>query len=522
MYFEHSKIGLESENMNLFQISLQPAIKLLLVFVFAITSCNSPHSRKKPDAGISGASASPQLLPVKYMQEDLFVLWSSIQEIHPAYGLYTSKDTLLQLYKRTALLLNKPMPENEFIAAIYPFISALKCGHTQLKHSENYQPSAADKMPRLPFEVLVRNGKAWVTTHQVKELKTGDELLTMNNVPVSEIIQHGSDLYATDGNNETFKELFLSEYDGFKDACNKYYHWIPPYNITLRTAGGEVKTLSIDTVPLLTPQAEPVHEADNYKGWTVSSNKEYLPLRFFKKGSTACFEVHSYQYSDTVIFEKAFEEIHAKGVKNLIIDLRHNTGGDIRIGAKLMTYLADTPFQMVGDVWTSVPDPAKSRFAQFFDTARTESFYQSFKPTGIKKDSHYEYEFQPLFGHLLSQTALDKTNHYNGNLFVLIDGATFSSGAHTAAVIKQYCQKAIFVGRETAGGAEGCSGGTLQHLTLPNTGIIVEFPWLRLVSVLKDPVYGHGITPARVVNYTPQDVTTKKDADLEVVLSLIR
>ena len=482
-------------------------IALFLFLVFAITGCTD---------------TSRKLLPVKNMQDDLSILWRSIQEIHPAYGLYTSKDSLHQVYESTVSLLDKPMSEDEFIAAIYPFISALKCGHTQLKHSESYKPSAADRMSHLPFEVLVRDGKAWVTTHQVKELKTADELLTINNMPVSGIIQHGGDLYAMDGNNETFKELFLSEYDGFEDACNKYYHWKPPYNITLRTAGGEVKTLLIDTVPSSTPQAEPVAEADNYKGWTVSSHTDYLPLRFLKDRSIACFEVHSYQYTDTAIFEKAFEEIHASGVKNLIIDLRHNTGGDIRIGAKLMTYLADAPFRMVGDVWTNIPDPAKSSFAQYFDTARTASFYQSFKPAGIIKDGHYEYGFQPSFGCLQSKKALDKTNHYSGNLFVLIDGATFSAGAHSAAAIKQYCKKATFIGRETAGGSEGCSGGTLQHLTLPNTGIIVEFPWLRLVSVLKDPVYGHGVMPEYVVVYTPQDVTGKKDVDLEKALSLIR
>jgi len=508
--------------MNLPQNRLQQTAVLFLVLVSVITSCKGPDSPPRADANTSRSDTSRKLLPVKSMQEDLSILWSSIQEIHPAYGLYTSKDSLLQVYKRTVLLLTKPMSENEFIATIYPFISALKCGHTQLKHSENYAPSAADKMPHLPFQVLVSNGKAWVTTHQVKELKTADELLTINNVPVAEIIQHGGDLYATDGNNETFKELFLSEYDGFEDACNKYYHWRPPYNITLRTAGGEVKKLLIDTVPSATPQAEPVNEADNYKGWSVSSKTDYLPLRFFKNGSIACFEVHSYQYTDTAIFAKAFEEIHTKGVKNLIIDLRHNVGGDIRIGAKLLTYLADTPFQMVGDVWTSTPNPAKNRFAQYFDTARTESFYQSFKPTGVVKDGHYGHDFQPAFGKLLGKTALDKANHYNGNLFVLIDGATFSAGAHSAAAIKQYCKKARFIGRETAGGSEGCSGGTLQHLTLPNTGIVVEFPWLRLVSVLKDPVYGHGVMPAYVVAYLPEDVITKKDADLEKVLSLIR
>jgi len=497
---------------------------LVFVFLFVFGGCRGPVTDGSAGDGMgfgAGSGASSGLLSVRSMQDDLSVLWGSIQEIHPAYGMYTSRDSMLRLYNRTASLLDKPMPENEFIAAVYPLISALKCGHTQLKHSEGYEGTAAMALtPHLPFEVLVRDGKVWVTTHQVKEVKTGDELLAINNVLASEIVRHGSDLYAGDGNNKTFKELFLSEYDGFEDACNKYYHWMPPYRIALRSAGGELKTVSVDTVSAAAKQAEPMAAADNYKGWTVSSNTYYLPLRFL--GSVACFEVHSYQYSDTVIFAKAFEEIRAKGVKDLIIDLRHNTGGDIRVGAKLLTYLADGPFQMVGNIWTSVPDPAKSRYAQYFDTARTESFYQSFKPTGIVRDGHYEYDFRPAFGLLLGKTALDRRSHYGGNLFVLIDGATFSAGAHTAAVIRQYCRKAVFIGREAAGGSEGCSGGTLQHMTLPNTGVVVEFPWLRLESILKNPVAGRGIIPDFIVEYTPQDVVRKEDVDMERVMELIR
>jgi C-terminal processing protease CtpA/Prc len=116
---------------------------------------------------------------------------------------------------------------------------------------------------------------------------------------------------------------------------------------------------------------------------------------------------------------------------------------------------------------------------------------------------------------------LDEANHYNGKLFVLIDGATFSSGAHTAAAIRQYCKRAVFIGRETAGGAEGCSGGTLQHLTLPHTQVIVEFPWLRLESVLKNAGYGRGVMPDHVVEYAPMDIVTRRDADLETAVGLI-
>ncbi|RAJ08275.1 peptidase S41-like protein [Chitinophaga skermanii] len=459
----------------------------------------------------------PPLLPVKSMQSDLDILWSAIHDMHPAFGLYTAADSLRYMYETTRAQLNQPITEDAFIATIYPFISALKCGHTQIKHSKHYKrPSQA--LPSLPFKVLVQNNRAFITYHQIATVQTGDEIISINNTPTKDIIKHGSDLYAADGNNITFKELFLSEYDGFEDACNKYYHWQPPYTMVVKTPKGNQHTIIVDTVPANTPPADPIPIVDNYKDWQVDTTTGYLPLRFQQNGNTAWFEVHSYQYNDTLIYAKAFEEIRRKGTKNLIIDLRHNTGGDIRIAAKLLTYVADRNFQMVGDLWARIANPARTPFDQYLDPERTRSFKLSFIPTGQVKDGHYKMDFQQGFTNLLAQQHIDQTDHYGGNLVVFIDGATFSSGAHTAAAIRQYCPRAFFIGRETHGGAEGCSGGNMQVLTLPNTKVAVDFPMLRVVSVLQKPVYGHGVMPNRTVNYTPWDVVSNRDADITEAL----
>lgn len=489
-----------------------PAFLFLVILLAVLASCNHQNGNKR--------STSQQLLSAENMKEDFSLLFRAFKDLHPAYGLYTPEDSMTSLYSRIAGTL-QPMSEDEFITTISPLVSALKCGHTQIKHSSHYKPYPGDKTFHLPFKVLVQDNSAWVTYHQEKTLSTGDELLWINNVPVADIIQHGSDLYAMDGNNHTFKELFLSEYDGFEDACNKYYKWTPPYHIRVRTKDGSVKNLTVDTVSSQTPQAEPMKETDNYEGWITSGKTEYLPLRYLPNAAIACFEVHTYQYGDTAIYQKAFREIHEKGIRNLIIDLRHNTGGDIRVAAKLLTYLADAPFQMVGNVWARVPDPTKTTFERYFDPEISNSFSQSFKPAETKEEGHYPVAFQPVFGDLMGSTPVATEDHFTGNLFVLTDGATFSSGAHTAAAIKQNCRNAIFIGRETGGGSEGCSGGTIQHLKLPHTGIHVDFPLLRLVSVLKHPVKGQGIIPDKIVRYTPADIATHNDPDLKEALRMI-
>jgi len=490
---------------------------LIPVIALLLTSCTQSSTKIGDAVQNSSLTKDARLLSVKKMKDDLTILWAAIKEMHPAYGMYTSVDSLQKVYRKVNASLDRPLSENDYITHIYPLLCSLGCGHTQLHHSVGYKPSGIN-LPHLPFEVLVSKHRIWITTHNTNLLNTGDEILSVNGAPAATMVNHGYNLYAADGYNETFKELFLSEYDGFEDVFNSYYHWQPPYKIALRTKQGDLKTILLDTVGVKTQRTTQTADIDT--NWINAKGTDYLPLRFLKNSSTAWFQVKSYQYQDTNIYKVAFKQIHDKRVRNLIIDLRHNTGGDIRIATKVLSYLADRPYHMLSNIWARVPNPSVNHFENYFDTARTASFIESFRP-GEKQGTHYHMNIKPAFGNLLGTLPLSKTDHYEGNLYVLIDGATFSAGAHTAVSIKTQCREAIFIGRETLGGAEGCSGGTIQQLTLPNTGVVIDFPWMRFVSVAKNPPPGHGIMPDYTVEYRPEDVVNRRDLDLEKALSLI-
>jgi len=447
------------------------------------------------------------------------VLWAAIKEMHPAYGIYTPADSLQMAYNQVYSAINRPLSETEFISSVYPFLCRLKCGHTQLRHSEGYKKTAADKEPHLPFEVLARDHRAWVTTHQNEMLNTGDEILSINNIPAAQIIDHGADLYCADGEGQTFKELFLSEYDGFEDACYQYYHWKGPYHVAIKTQAQLVKSIVLDTAG--NPTSTPPKPVDNFAGWTEAKNTGNLPLLFLKDKATAYFKATTFQYGDTTLYKDVFKQIHQQGTKNLVLDLRHNTGGDIRITIRLLSYLADGPFHIVKEIKSRIANPSVNSFEKYFDTTRTASFKSGFEP-GNKEGSWYHIGVKPIFGKFYEVLPLAKVNHYSGNLLVLIDGATFSSAALFTAALKSQCKNATFIGRETAGAEEGCNGGTLQHLTLPNTHIVVEFPWMRFDAFAKNPLHGRGIIPKYTVLYTPQDVVTKNGPDLKKALSLIR
>ncbi len=117
---------------------------------------------------------------------------------------------------------------------------------------------------------------------------------------------------------------------------------------------------------------------------------------------------------------------------------------------------------------------------------------------------------------------LAKEYHFDGNLYVLIDVATFSSGALFTAALKSNRNNVTFIGRETAGSEEGCNGMVMQELTLSNTKIMVDFPWMRVESVALSSFRGRGIMPDYKVDYDPLDIVTKKDHDIEKAMELIK
>jgi len=495
-------------------------IILTLFIATTLVGCNTHPANKDNISTKAQKDTAANNLPVKDMRDDLFILWSAIKEMHPGYGIYTTADSLQKAYDKTYAAINTPLSETQFITLIYPFLCNLRCGHTQIMHAEGYKSPVNIKLPHLPFAVLVRNHRAWVTMNQIKQLNTGDELISINGIPVSAIIDHGYEMYCGDGYNETFKELYLSEYDGFEDVCNKYYHWPGPYLVKFLSKSATVKAVQVDAARSEVNGDSTIQQVDNYANWAVASSIPDSRLRFLNNASVALLKSPPFAYSDTAVFKDAFKLIKQKGVKTLILDMRHNTGGDLRVATCLLSYLADSPFRIVKDVKSRIPNPAVNSFTKYFDASATQGFIMGFKPAD-KEGSWYHIEAKPAFGNLYGPFPLNKEDHFDGKLLVLIDGATFSSGALFSAAIKAQRKNVVFIGRETAGAEEGCNGVTIQKLTLPNTKIIVQFPWMRVVSVAKYHIPGRGVMPDYPVVYDPYDIVTNKDLDLIKALTLI-
>ena len=184
-------------------------------------------------------------------------------------------------------------------------------------------------------------------------------------------------------------------------------------------------------------------------------------------------------------------------------------------GEKLLTYLLTKPyrhFDFTEEKFTGYPvvvdylENGKDLF--FVDSIVYRANTGMFR---LKKEYH---NYLPL----LNEQKPDK-NHFTGNLYVLINGASGSMASVVSSFLKAN-QRSIFIGEESGGTMEGNTSLGYARLLLPNTKIRIEIPLTKTAHHV-DFVKGRGVFPDYYVTPKIEDVVNGIDTELKFALDLI-
>ena len=114
-----------------------------------------------------------------------------------------------------------------------------------------------------------------------------------------------------------------------------------------------------------------------------------------------------------------------------------------------------------------------------------------------------------------------KKNHFDGNVYILTGGNSFSATTLFAQTVKPQ-DNVVVVGEETGGGAYGNNAWLIPDLILPVTGIRVRLPLFRLVIDKDLPKDGRGVQPEVISVPTTEAIRRGADYKMEKVMELIR
>ena len=490
------------------------------ILISAALAAFQDRAGAAPAEAGGASSATTELTPVQ-MQADFDLMRHALEEAHPGLYRYSTKAEMDRGFDEQRAKLSRPMTRLQFEVVVAQTLALIRCGHTRMR-SDPEMEAGLRNARTFPLRVVFEGPRLMVLLNQTPDDRTirpGMELVAINGHPVADLVGRFSAVNYADGDIETAKRHDIAQ-DFAKD-----YWWLvgqPEYfSVTATdTASGRTVVSKLAGVTDANRKANhnPVNDAMQ-AGLTKLRGESFekLSLRFLEDPAIAEIRIPSFMGDDFPRrIEECFRTLREKGTKTLVIDLRGNGGGEDTYGVMLVSYLTDKPFHYVDHVTVKT---ITWSFEDQWDAKRLTAEQLAHIRKCLKPNPEGGYFVTAELQEALGEKQPAKFP-FLGYVFILIDGATFSTAADFCAVI-HHLKRATFVGEETAGAYYGNNSGTEPTVTLPNSNVAFGLPLCSSWNA----VCGYdgkrrGTIPDYLAVTRTSDILRGVDTPLEVALKL--
>ena len=500
-----------------------------------------PTAVARPQGRITETVLEPSQL-----KSDFALFRRALEEAHPALYRWTTKQQLDAEFARAEAKLTRPMTLLQFRSVLAPVLAAIKDGHLQFPRYRGDEIRAVlNATKQFPLALTFESTRAFVVLNQGLDdrVKPGMEVLAINGESLANILQRILPNLVQDGDNRShqlyqlgidrgFFQIGRPGGTGFSEAYRLYIGDPSSFRTTLRdpqTGKTVVVDLAGATVAEAAVNAEsnPVNhdvlaglDALRTLGNTARNSIRYLD------GEDTAILTPGFQASFPEFLKEAFAGLRSKGTKNLIIDVRGNTGGPDLYPLLLFSYLSSKE---------ELP-------------ARPRVYMKTFQPSFARyTNQEIDPAIRPYFGSaggfwapapgggwLMTEKYfagidVDKPteNHFAGPVYILMDGGTFSAGAAIPGMAAR-AKRATLIGEETGGAIGGDTGGGDIGPTLPASHLHFRIPMEAYftaeayLTAGDDSSGRRGHLPTHEVRQSVADLARGRDTALEFTRELIR
>ncbi|AXY74358.1 hypothetical protein D3H65_10385 [Paraflavitalea soli] len=417
-----------------------------------------------------------RLFPADTLKADLHFLQRKLEHIHPVLYRYTTRQVFNTFLDSISGAIVRPMREQEFLSLV-SLLNAKVCdGHTMMLPSEGAMEYNNTQALLLPFSVCFLNEKLYITENCSADssIQAGNEVLRINGLETQAVMKQLLQRQIRDGHNQTYPLWILNHY--FPSYYLFAFGESALLDLELKNSRGE--TFRRQVAGLRKDSIRQYRRA-RYQSTAPNAGMQHgITLETITEGKTAVLTIKSFdsslirdQYGQDFnrTIDSIFNELQAHPVKELLLDLRDNQGGDFETGRYLLSYLLTRP----------------TRY---------------------------------LIGGAEAKLIKPHTKRFTGSLYVLINGGSFSNTAIVSASLAQ-AKRALFIGEES-GGNQYMICGNPTLITLPHTRLQTYISTTNF-RISTAPNEGRGIIPDEPVVISLQELMTGRDITREKALQLI-
>lgn len=413
-------------------------------------------------------------------QFDIAALIYTISEVHPDMFATCGQERLMSAVDSVSRNLPDSLTRAELFMAVAPLVAMIGDGHSCLGFP--YWDEQIKVHRRLPVLIDIDTEKYALKVWKCIDgaIPEGAEVLSINGTGSREMLERMMRyesgeryFFRLSRVNYVFPLLFMMLYDS------------DSYKIEYRERGAK-KT---KTVTLAAATSEEMNSRLPKDGDNNEAKPDYSFYMMKEKGVAVMdFQVFRDKKRMRAFADSMFTTLRDNGIRNLIIDIRDNGGGDSKVGDELLRYISPKPFKQFSKSFVRIT-PTTIRLGNMKNTTPCILFY----------DGEGKEMIDPL-------TAED--GHFDGQVYLLVSHNTFSSAASFSWAFKQFGMGTV-VGEET-GGMNVCFGDILNY-KLPASGINCSISYKRFWQYGADEHDVHGTLP---------DIVVPEEEALETVLRM--
>ncbi len=404
--------------------------------------------------------------------------------------------------------LSKPHSKIEFYTKVRALIALTNEGHTYADLPKGAMVKAGISRSFLPLSIRYCDKQLIIDQYfgeSESKLKQGLRILSINGKDVDEIVQDIFPYIPSDGFNETSKYewsanvIFSLLYRLVYGAEKKFILEVEEFE--------KRKPFTVELPAVRFTKFKVKHAKYPFKKFEFKQFKFQILNDSVAYMSVPSFDSEAASYSS--FYGDCFEKVTEKDIKHLIIDLQDNGGGSEGNENLLYSYLQWDIFPKYKSVSMTpiIYNDRKNENSIKFDKWEHKGQYAERGDFTLSSSYYSTHSYQKP----------DKAHVYDGKLYVLISGATFSGGAEFCSMVKMN-NRGIFIGEETGGTFEGNVSGYAENIKLPNTKIRVSIPVVNFRMNVDPAIKGRGIMPDFEVPQNWEDYLSSENSKLKFVL----